>query len=168
MNRKSTKSFLSSLICFAGCLSLHANEAEFSADESSSNDDVAFVRNELLTRSDALPEDVKDATDPYLEGYIQALVDMHFFEYRVIVTVKDHHVYLANLPANELISDAIISFVRDLPGVKSVEVKSLTEEEKRMLLKFVTSRSRTPLFGFKNLIPNFALYVFVIKSVFTS
>jgi len=37
-------------------------------------------------------------------------------------------------------------------------VESLTEEEKRMLLKFVTSRSRTPLFGFKNLIPNFAIH----------
>lgn len=37
-------------------------------------------------------------------------------------------------------------------------VESFTEEQKKMLLKFVTSRSRTPLFGFKNLIPNFAIH----------
>ena len=37
-------------------------------------------------------------------------------------------------------------------------VESFDEEQKRKLLKFVTSRSRTPLFGFKNLIPNFAIH----------
>jgi ubiquitin-protein ligase E3 C len=36
-------------------------------------------------------------------------------------------------------------------------VESLTEEQKKKLLKFATSRSRPPLFGFKNLIPNFAI-----------
>lgn len=33
-----------------------------------------------------------------------------------------------------------------------------TEEQKQKLLKFATSRSRPPLFGFKNLIPNFAIH----------
>jgi ubiquitin-protein ligase E3 C len=36
-------------------------------------------------------------------------------------------------------------------------VESLSEDQKRKLLKFSTSRSRPPLFGFKNLIPNFAI-----------
>ena len=36
-------------------------------------------------------------------------------------------------------------------------VETLDEEHKRKLLKFSTSRSRPPLFGFKNLIPNFAI-----------
>jgi len=37
-------------------------------------------------------------------------------------------------------------------------VESFDDEQRRKLLKFVTSRSRTPLFGFKNLIPNFAIH----------
>ncbi len=84
----------------------------------------------LVTRAESLPvESFEDATDPYLEGYIQALIDVHFYEYNVIVTVKDHHVYLANLPKNGLVANSIVTFVRDLPDVKSVEVKELTEEE---------------------------------------
>ncbi len=85
----------------------------------------------LVTRADSLPvENFEAATDPYLEGYIQALIDVHFYEYNVIVTVKDHHVFLANLPKNELVANSIITFVRDLPDVKSVEVKELSPEEK--------------------------------------
>ena len=37
-------------------------------------------------------------------------------------------------------------------------VDDFDEENKRKLLKFATSRSRPPLFGFKNLIPNFAIH----------
>jgi ubiquitin-protein ligase E3 C len=37
-------------------------------------------------------------------------------------------------------------------------VRDFTEDEKRKLLKFATSRSRPPLFGFKNLIPSFAIH----------
>lgn len=36
-------------------------------------------------------------------------------------------------------------------------VEEMTEAQKKKLLKFATSRSRPPLFGFKNLIPNFAI-----------
>lgn len=36
-------------------------------------------------------------------------------------------------------------------------VSDFSEENKKKLLKFATSRSRPPLFGFKNLIPNFAI-----------
>ena len=37
-------------------------------------------------------------------------------------------------------------------------VESFSEEQKRLLLKFATSRSKPPLFGFQNLIPNFAIH----------
>lgn len=37
-------------------------------------------------------------------------------------------------------------------------VESFTEDQKRKLLKFATSRSKPPLFGFQNLIPNFAIH----------
>jgi hypothetical protein len=86
--------------------------------EESGGEEVAVV----LTRSDALPPEIMNATDPYFEGYIQALVDVHYSEYRVIVLVKDRKVWLANLPSNKLIANSIVAFVKDVPGVKNVYV----------------------------------------------
>ena len=107
-----------SLCCFSLCA------------ESIDNDLIAKVETQILTRADSLPvESFADATDPYLEGYIQALIDVHYYEYQVVVIVKDHKVLLANLPNNDLLSKSIISFVKDLPGVKSVEVTTLNKEE---------------------------------------
>ena len=94
------------------------------------DDLVAKIETEVLTRADSLPvSSFADATDPYLEGYIQALIDVHYYEYQVVVIVKDHKVFLANLPHNELLSKSIVSFVKDLPGVKSVEVTDVTPQE---------------------------------------
>jgi hypothetical protein len=97
------------------------------------DDEVARIDPELSTikRGDALPVDVfEHATDPFLEGYIQALIDTNYYEYNVIVVVKDHRVILYNLPNNDLISKSIIAYVQDLPAVESVEVrKEMTVEE---------------------------------------
>ncbi len=84
-----------------------------------------------IKREDTLPlGNFEHATDPYLEGYIQSLIDTTYYEFNVIVVVKDHHVTLYNLPNNDLTAKSIISYVQDLPGVKSVEVKKeLTKEE---------------------------------------
>jgi Protein of unknown function (DUF1207) len=107
-----------SLFCFSLC-------AQTTDDES-----IALIRTEVLTRGDHLPvENFADATDPYLEGYIQALIDVHYYEYQVVVIVKDHKVFLSNLPNNDLLSKSIIAFVKDLPGVKSVEVTDVTKQE---------------------------------------
>jgi hypothetical protein len=95
--------------------------------------DIAKIDPELSTikRGDMLPvENFEHATDPYLEGYIQALIDVNYYEFNVIVVVKDHHVTLYNLPNNELITKSIISYIQELPGVLSVEVgKEMTSEE---------------------------------------
>lgn len=121
-----------SLLFLTGTISLVAVE------EALEQKDVAVIESVLLTRSDNIPlENFEDSTDPYLEGYIQALVDMHFYEYRVIVTVKDHHVFLANLPKNELTAASILAFVKDLPGVQSVQAKELTKEEMKSREKYV-------------------------------
>lgn len=91
------------------------------ADEgqSAANHEVSVV----LTRTDNLPaESMHSATDPYFEGYIQALVDVNYYEYRVVVLVKNHKVWLANLPKNKLLSNSIVSFVKDIPEVKEVIV----------------------------------------------
>ena len=97
----------------------------------------------ILSRADNLPvETFEDATDPYLEGYIQALIDIHYYEYRVLVSVKNHHVFLSNLPKNSLIANSIISFVRDLPGVASVKVvDKLSKAEIASRAKYVEQPS---------------------------
>lgn len=89
-------------------------------------------------RADALPvTDFEHATDAYLEGYIQALVDMHFYEFQVLVSVRDHKVLLGNLPHNDLLSHSIVAFVQDIPGVKSVEVRQeFSKEDMAMRLKY--------------------------------
>ena len=71
--------------CSLFCVSLCADEPGPEKDSNA----LAFIEPVILTRADSLPvENFEDATDPYLEGYIQALVDMHYFEYRVVVIVK--------------------------------------------------------------------------------
>ncbi len=132
--------FATSMMCYslyADAVAL-ADENELAEMEQVAVADGAIEGSELtakletyvLTRADSLPEeDFEGMTDTYLEGYIQALLDMHYYEQRVLVTVKDHHVYLANLPKNDLLANSILSFVKGVPGVKSVEIKDLSPEE---------------------------------------
>lgn len=93
----------------------------------------------ILTRSDSIPlESIDGATDPYFEGYIQALVDMNYAEYRVIVLVKEKEVWLANLPKNQLISHSIISYVKDIPGVQEVhQLNGVPVKDEQMREKYV-------------------------------
>jgi hypothetical protein len=73
------------------------------------------------TRTDSIPkEHLSDEEDAYLEGYIQALVNSHYYEFDVLVYVENRDVYLYNLPKNALIRTSILNFVKDLPEVKSV------------------------------------------------
>ncbi len=90
-------------------------------------------------RADSLPIDsFEGSCELYLEGYIQALVDVHYYEFQVVVSVRDNTVYLANLPNNDLIASSIISFVQDLPDVCDVEVRcEMTEEEKAIREEYV-------------------------------
>ncbi len=104
------------------------------AEEKDPNSEVAVV----LTRSDSIPLEVQSSTDPYFEGYIQALVDMHYAEYQVVVIVKNRSVWLANLPNNKLIANSIISFVKDVPGVADVhELKEIPPESEELREKYV-------------------------------
>lgn len=131
------KRVCAALTCAMSSLCLFAEvppEENLVAELEEGHPDQIFI----VTRAESLPvENFEDATDPYLEGYIQALIDVHFYEYNVIVTVKDHNVFLSNLPKNELVANSIIAFVRDLPDVKSVEVKQLTPEEQSSRERYV-------------------------------
>jgi hypothetical protein len=85
----------------------------------------------FMSRSEGLPDmKMEDNTDHYLEGYIQALVDMHYYEHQVVVIVEDRVVYLYNLPNNSVLANSIVSFVQDIPCVCEVKVRcELTDEE---------------------------------------
>jgi hypothetical protein len=112
--RKGLFFFLSTTCCFTAF-----------ADQGDQGE-VALIEPDiyLLTRADSLPrENMEEVSDAYLEGYIQSLVDTHYYEHRVTVIVKDHNVTLYNLPHNDLLSNSITGFVMGVPGVKSVEVK---------------------------------------------
>jgi hypothetical protein len=93
----------------------------------------------ILSRTDSLPVDLIDTnSDQYFEGYVQALVDMHYYEYRVIVFVKNHKVWLANLPKNKLTANSIVSFVKDIPGITEVVVlNGLPPEDVELREKYV-------------------------------
>lgn len=102
------------------------------ASEEKESNEIVKIDPELsaIKHKDSLPvENFNDVSDSYLEGYIQALIDANYYEYYIIVTVKNHNVYLSNLPKNDLFANSIVTFVRDLPGIKSVEVVPTIPEE---------------------------------------
>jgi len=94
-------------------------EEELQVQETSSEEVSIVLTPPASISPDALPD---ECSDPYFEGYLQALVDMHYFEYSVIVLVKDRKVWLANLPKNQLTANSIVAFIKDVPGVKEVVV----------------------------------------------
>lgn len=89
------------------------------------------------SRTDSIPrQHIENEEDAYLEGYIQAMVNSHYYEFDVLVYVENGDVYLYNLPKNDLIKSSIIRFVTDMPGVKSVtEVDKFPEAKLEKLEK---------------------------------
>jgi hypothetical protein len=70
-----------------------------------------------------LPDGILEyADDSYFEGYLQSLIDLYYYEYRVQVQVRRHHVLLAHMPKNPELQASIVSYVKTTPGVQSVEV----------------------------------------------
>jgi len=108
-----------SIQCGALVLSVLLNLQAFGEEEVPPSEVAGAI---ILTRTDALPKELESASDSYFEGYIQALIDMHFAEYCIVVIVKNRCVWLANLPKNCLTANSIAAFVRDVPGVCEVIV----------------------------------------------
>ncbi len=74
------------------------------------------------TRADNIPQThLIDMSDEYLTGYIQALVDMNYYEFEVSTIVSGGVVYVFNLPYNEVIANSILCFIYDIPGVSSIQ-----------------------------------------------
>ncbi|MCH9608920.1 MAG: hypothetical protein S4CHLAM45_03410 [Chlamydiales bacterium] len=90
-----------------------------------------FCRNKVArSRSDNIPQThITGVDDEYLTGYVQALVDMHYYEFQVRVIVLNGIVYIFNLPRNELIAASIYCFVNDIPCIGRVERVCCSPEE---------------------------------------
>lgn len=74
------------------------------------------------TRADNIPQThIADMCDDYMTGYVQALVDMHYYEFEVRVLVYQGTVYVFNLPNNDLIANSILCFIYDIPCVQCVQ-----------------------------------------------
>lgn len=92
----------------------------------------------IAQKTDELPQCIQYATDPYFEGYLQALVDTSYMEQRVIVIVKSRKVWLANKPANEVLANSVKAFVEDVPGVDSVYwLEGVPPEEEELRDRYV-------------------------------
>ena len=124
---------LASLAAFSLAGSLLSVEP-IAEDSVSANEEVAV----FMTRTDGLPAEVQFASDPYFEGYLQALLDMHYSEYRVIVVVKKRKVWLANVPKNKMLENSMIAFIKDVPGVKEVYIlEGVPPEDEELREKYV-------------------------------
>ena len=92
-------------------------------------EDIALIASDPRTRGDCIPiETFANKSDTYLEGYIQALVDMNYYEYKVTVKYKNGHVVLCNMPKNQLMTNSIIAYVKEIPEVQSVEIEIVTSK----------------------------------------
>ncbi|MCF7852632.1 MAG: DUF1207 domain-containing protein [Simkaniaceae bacterium] len=121
----------------------HLDRVENVGSEESDIGLVASSERRLsLSRSDSLPGRKAESGDHYLEGYVQALIDAHYYEYNVLVLVKDKVIYLYNLPNNDLIASSIISFVEDMPDVDRVERSEKFPDKELALQEEYVGRSK--------------------------
>ncbi|MGM0440319.1 MAG: DUF1207 domain-containing protein [Chlamydiota bacterium] len=72
----------------------------------------------------------------YLEGYLQAALDVEYHEYDVVAKVKDGNVELMNLPSDQAAAEKITSYVADFPGVEDVKVnRDVVVQDKEVAVK---------------------------------
>ena len=114
------------------------------ANKTSVNEDVQYVKRykrqcSRVTRrmcyTDHIPtERLIPASPHYMEGYIQALVDLNFFELAVVVHVpKDGEVVVYNLPSNARIRLSILSLIESIPEVQCVYEADLTPQVEKQI-----------------------------------
>ncbi len=73
-------------------------------------------------RADNIPQGhVSGMSDDYLTGYVQSLIDMHYYEFQVRVIVRRRTVFVFNLPNNALTSNSILCFINDIPCIRCVQ-----------------------------------------------
>jgi hypothetical protein len=81
------------------------------------------------TRTDELPLcSVDGSDDQFLTGYLQALVDMNYYEFQVQVVVENGIAYVSHLPNNDLIAHSIMCFIYDVPCIEDVQCVDVRDE----------------------------------------
>lgn len=74
------------------------------------------------SRRDNIPIDhVKCGDDDYLTGYVQSLLDMHYYEFQIRVIVVNRTAYLFHLPCFEPFAYCVCRFISDLPFICCVK-----------------------------------------------
>ena len=82
------------------------------------------------TRSANIPTaHVTDMSDEYLTGYVQSLIDMHYYEFSVQVIVHNGTLYAFNLPNVFLMRQSILCFIQDIPCIGCVQPVSGCPDE---------------------------------------
>jgi hypothetical protein len=74
------------------------------------------------TRGECIPKaHVLNMCDDYMTGYVQALVDMHYYEFSVRTIARGGTIFVFNLPRNEVIAKSILCFIYDIPCVQCIQ-----------------------------------------------
>ena len=141
MNQKSKFIVMTLSLILATLGQAHELEVIESVNYPDENVEFILVKDKKrlsLSRKDELPDHLDKNGDRYMEGYVQAFIDANYYEYNVLVYVKEKVVYLYNLPKNDLISNSIIAFVKDIPSVSQVELgKSFPDEELKIQEEYI-------------------------------
>lgn len=88
------------------------------------------IENESFVCSDQIPERlIFTEDDQYFTGYVQALLDMHYYEFLPKVLIIERIAYLFNLPNDCRISESIVIFVKTIPGICKVVQQTVTLQE---------------------------------------
>lgn len=104
---------------------------------------IALIASDPRSRADCIPiESMANKSDTYIEGYIQALIDMNYYEYKVVAKYSKGHVVLCNLPKNQLMANSIISYVKEIPEVKSIESETITTTEEQKPQNYEAPKTR--------------------------
>lgn len=93
-------------------------------------DDCCCYLRQERSRSDNIPvSHLFNVDDDYMTGYVQALIDMNYYEFRVRVLVINRTAYLFCLPRNALVAHSIFCYVSDVPCIDCVQTISGSFED---------------------------------------
>lgn len=102
----------------------------FSEENSQSIDDS-------LSSKISLDRFTEEWNDSYIEGYVQALLDLHYRDYFLRVQVERQTLYLYNLPIEQKVQESIFSFIEAIPCTTGISI--LREKEKQMTTAILPS-----------------------------
>jgi len=81
-------------------------------------------------RTDNIPlSHVSGMSDDYFTGYVQSLIDMHYYEFKVRIIARQGAILVFNLPRNALIANSILCFIYGIPCVKCVHAVNCCPSE---------------------------------------